>query len=225
MDLSQDMLNLLFGLGILFGIIQCFFGYRIFKIILGLMGFILGGILAGAIAFALSQEEAVAILAGLIGGCVGAILMVILYFVGIFLIGAFLGAGLGTALFLAAESNPEPAVLVILGIIGGVIALILQKFIIIVSTSFGGASNVVTGIAYFTTDAIKPTGFDRFFRTGRIHLETIYDQLFQPEERHFYIMLVCWIVLGIAGVTVQYSLFPARKMKKRITKSDLANME
>ena len=33
MDIPQDVMHLIIGLGILFGCIQCFFGFRIFKFI------------------------------------------------------------------------------------------------------------------------------------------------------------------------------------------------
>ena len=42
MDLHQDVLNVIIWLSILVGALQCFFGYRIFKIILGLTGFFIG---------------------------------------------------------------------------------------------------------------------------------------------------------------------------------------
>lgn len=196
MDLPQDVLNVIIGLSILLGALQCFLGYRIFKFILGLTGFLLGGALAGAIGYAISQEEAVALLAGIVGGFIGAALMVVLYFIGIFLIGALLGGVLGTVLFAVAGSNPEPAVLLILAVITGVVALIFQKFMIIVSTGFGGAFSVVTGIAYFTTGAIDPTNFESMFRSGGSYL---------------YAILLCWLALGIVSVIVQYISAPAKE--------------
>jgi len=200
MSIPQDVLNVIIGLGILVGAIQCFFGYRIFKFILGLTGFLVGGALAAAIGYALSQEEAVALLAGLVGGFIGAALMVALYFIGIFLIGAFLGGVLGAVLFAVAGSNPEPAVLLILAVIAGVVALVFQKFMIIISTGFGGAWSIVIGIAYFTTGAIDPTNIERLFRSGGSHL---------------YAIVLCWLALGIVGVIVQYKLIPTEEAEAR----------
>ena len=197
---SQVMLNVIIGLGILLGSVQCFFGYRIFKIIIGLTGFMLGGVLGGAIGFAASQEEWVALLSGIVGGFIGAALLMMLYFIGVFAIGAFLGVVLGTALFAAAKSNPEPAVLLILAVIGGVITIIIQKFMIILSTSFGGSWIVVTGIAYFTTDAIDPTNIERLFQTGGTHL---------------YVILIFWIALGILGMIIQNKTLPSTARGKR----------
>jgi len=196
MELPQDTLNVIIGLSILFGAVQCFFGYRIFKIILGLMGFLIGGVLAAAMGFAIFEQEIIALVSGLVGGIIGAALMVVLYFVGIFLIGAFLGGVLGTVLFAVAETYPEPVVLLILAVITGVIALIFQKFMIIVATGFGGAWSVVTGIAYFTTGAIDPTNLESMFRADGSQL---------------YIIVLCWIALGTVGVVVQYLSAPPPK--------------
>ena len=196
MDLPHDVLNVIIGSSVLVGAIQCFFGYRIFKFILGLTGFLVGGTLAGVVGFEVSKEEVVALLAGLLGGFIGAVLMATLYFIGIFLIGAFLGCIWGAVLFALAESNPDPPILLILSVIAGVIALIFQKLMIIVSTGFGGAWSVVAGIAYFTTGSIDPNNLERLFRSGGPHL---------------YAMVLCWIALGIVGVIVQYKSPPPKE--------------
>ena len=193
MDIPQDVMHLIIGLGILFGCIQCFFGFRIFKFILGLAGFLVGGVLAGAAGYAISQEEAVALLAGLVGGLIGSVLMVALYFIGVFLMGAMLGGVLGVAFAAAAQSDPEPAVLLILAIMGGGLAVAFQKFMIIVSTGFGGAWNVVAGIAYFTTGNMATGDIGQLIRSGGGQL---------------YAMLLCWIALGLVGVIVQYKTLP-----------------
>ncbi len=189
--MASELLSVVIGLSIVIGAVQCFFGYLIFKIILGLTGFLVGGVLAGAIGYAVSQQEIVALLAGLVGGAIGAALMVALFLIGVFLIGAFFGGVLGAALYAVAGNSPEPAVLLILAVIAGVLAVIFQKFMIILSTAFGGAWNVVTGIAFFTTGAIDPTDPMRFFQSGGTLLYTV---------------VLCWIALGIAGMVVQYRM-------------------
>lgn len=200
MKLPNDILSLILGIGIPVGAIYCFLGYRIFKFILGLTGFILIGAAAGGIGYALSHQEAIALLTGLAGGLIGAALMVALYYVGVFIVGAILGGVLGVVLSGAAGSSPEPAVLLILAIIGGVVALIIQKFMIILSTSFGGAGSIVLGIAFFTTGAVDPANINRLFRSGGILL---------------YAILLCWLALGIAGVIVQYKTVPTKEKKTK----------
>ncbi|MGA1841872.1 MAG: DUF4203 domain-containing protein [bacterium] len=195
MYLPQDVINVIIGFSIIIGAIECFFGYRIFKVILGLVGFLLGGSLAATIGYAIFRHETVALLTGLIGGLIGGASMVVLFFVGIFLIGAFLGAVLGSVLFAAAGNNPGPAVLLILAVIAGLIALIFKKFMIIVSTGFGGAWSVVTGIAHFT-GSIDLTNFNRIFSSAASRI---------------YPILLCWLALGIFGVIVQYKSAPSKE--------------
>lgn len=195
MDLHQDAFNIIIGLTILVGALQCFFGYRIFKLILGLTGFLIGGVLAAAIGSSFSQEVIFILLSGLMGGFIGAALMVTLYFAGIFLIGAILGSVLGTVLYAVAESQPDPAVLLITAVLVGIIALSFQKFMIIVSTAFGGAWGIIIGIAYFIT--------------GVINLSNP-EQTFSSDGKYLYAILLCWLALGIAGVINQYR-FAAKK--------------
>lgn len=183
MKIPPDLFALMIGLGILLGAIQCFFGYRIFKFILGAVGF-----LAGAVGYSASNEPFVAVLAGLVGGLLGAALLVGLYFVGIFLFGAFLGVVVGASFFAAAGGQPEPAVLLILAAIGGVLALIFQKFMIILSTAFNGAWNVVAGIACLATGTTDPANLEKFFR---------------PDGSQRFVAILCWIVLGAAGAIYQ----------------------
>ena len=193
MHLPQNILNGIIGFGVFVGVVQCFFGYRIFKLILGLTGFLLGGAMAVAISYASSQNEAVALLAGLVGGCIGAALLVAVYFLGIFCMGACLGAVLGAVLFAGAGNDPQPAVLLICAGIGGGLALIFQKFMIIFSTGFGGAWSVVAGLAYFISGEIDPTRVGNFFHATAT-----------PD----YTMLACWLALGMVGVIVQYKSAP-----------------
>ena len=75
MNIPQNSLNVIIVLSILIGAVECFFGYRLFKVVLGLVGFMAGVVVASAIAAELSQQGIVLLLAGLLGGCVGAALM------------------------------------------------------------------------------------------------------------------------------------------------------
>ena len=195
MNPPQDLFDGIMVLVILVGAVQCFFGYRLFRVILGLSGFLFGGFLAGTLGYTFSQEEVVAILLGLVGGIAGAGLMAMLYFVGIFLFGAFLGGILGGALFTVIGIDPAPVVLLLIpAVIAGVVALFYQRLMIILSTGFGGAWSVVTGIAYFVTGAGDPAKIDRLFNSG---------------GGHSYAFFLCWLGLGVAGVIVQHRSTPA----------------
>src|SRR3981081_4138289 len=75
---------------VLGGALSCFAGYRLFKVVLGIYGFILGALLASS---AMGGSNTVGmIVAALVGGIAGALLLMFAYFIGIALVGAGLGA-------------------------------------------------------------------------------------------------------------------------------------
>src|SRR5690242_2568483 len=75
---------------VLGGALACFAGYRLFKIVLGIYGFILGAMLASSMMGASNTAGMIA--AALVGGIAGALLLMFAYFIGIALVGAGLGA-------------------------------------------------------------------------------------------------------------------------------------
>lgn len=140
---------------IIFGFLFCFFGYIIFRILLAITGFILGGAIAVTALSASGDGEVIILLGGfLFGGIIGAALLYILYFLGVFLVGAGFGALAASILLALAGVDSDTALVFILTAAGagGVIALILEKIIVILGTSLNGASSIVTGIAVLIGD-------------------------------------------------------------------------
>jgi hypothetical protein len=180
-------------LALVAGFLTCFWGYRILKITLGITGFIVG--MAGGSSFGLSLapgNNAVALICGLVAGVIGAVLCVWLFFLGVFLLGASTGAIVGAAICSAAAIEPQPIILIVVAIIFGLIALALQKFMIILSTAFGGSYLITAGILHFITGVqnISPPWFSHH-QPGSVGLLG-------------YIALAFWIILGLAGVSFQY---------------------
>ena len=132
---------------IVIGLLTCFFGYRLFMLVLGLVGGLICGPLGYAATFEASAEPWLAIAGGVVGAMVGAALFVLLYWVGIFAMGAAFGVGLATATMLSLDVQPHAIGLIVAGVAAGVIAVLLQKTLIILATSFGGALAVSTGAA------------------------------------------------------------------------------
>lgn len=202
MELNREYIDLIVIGSIAIGALGCFFGYRIFKLILGILGFVLGAILAAWIANnILDGSQTIVVIAALAGGIICAVLMTFLYFIGIFVLGAILGGLLGTLIGTALEGYLQIIIQLILAVIGGVIALIFQKFMIIIATSLSGSWSAVTGIYYFIS--------------GDLDIYRIYQQpknlLFV--DIHFYIILLCWLILGVIGIFVQYKI-TGKKPKK-----------
>lgn len=127
------------------GLLACFAGYRIFRIVLGIYGFILGALLATSIVG--TENTWWTIAASLGGGLVGALVLIAAYFVGVALIGAGLGAMLANLIWAGLGREPHVLVVIALAIAGALAALALQRYVIIIATAFGGAQTVVVGVA------------------------------------------------------------------------------
>ena len=72
------------------GALACFGGFRLFRIVLGVYGFILGAMVTTSVMG--TSSTGALILAAVVGGLIGSVLMVAAYFVGIGLIGAALAS-------------------------------------------------------------------------------------------------------------------------------------
>jgi hypothetical protein len=125
------------------GIVATFFGYRLFRIVLAIFGFILGSLAASSI-FGVS-DTAPMIVAAVVGGLLGAAILIAAYFVGVALIGAGLGAFVANIAFAAGDRDPHFLVVVFLSITGAAAAMYLQRYFIIVGTGFGGAWTMIVG--------------------------------------------------------------------------------
>lgn len=123
---------------LLFGALECFFGYRIFRIITALVGFIVGGAIGGVLGFFAAQQIG-ALIGGLVVGILGGFLAFKLYKLGVFVICFFAGAALG--LVLGAAAGDQSMAFAFAGIAGlalGVLGVLLTGPLIIISTAIGG---------------------------------------------------------------------------------------
>ena len=176
------------------GAIACFAGYRLFKIVLGVYGFILGAMIASSM-MGVSNTTGM-VVAALVGGIAGALLLVFAYFVGIALVGAGLGALIAHVGWSWIGSGDPPAIAVILlSIVGSIGAMVLQRYVIIVSTAFGGAWTViVAGLALFgNRAATRPTA----------DVWILYPMTPAPASSA---VPIAWIILGLFGTAVQLGI-------------------
>lgn len=127
------------------GLLACFAGYQIFRVVLGIYGFILGVLLASSI---VGTDHTVWTVVASVGiGIVGALVLIAAYFVGVALIGAGLGAMVANVIWAYIGGEPHVLAVIVLAIAGALAALALQRYVIIVATAFGGAQTVVVGAA------------------------------------------------------------------------------
>jgi hypothetical protein len=181
---------------VLGGALSCFAGYRLFKVVLGIYGFILGALLASS-TMGVTNTTGM-IVAALVGGIAGALLLMFAYFIGIALVGAGLGALVAHVGWGYVGTGDPPAVAVIvLSILGSIGAMLLQRYVIIVATAFGGAWTVIVGALALAGDR----GAARAASTGDVWI--LYPMTPAPGQRW---VPIAWVALGLIGTAVQLGL-------------------
>jgi Domain of unknown function (DUF4203) len=186
------------------GLLACFAGYRIFRVVLGIYGFILGALFASNVVGG-EQSGAMMLAAAIGGGLVGALLLVAAYFIGVALIGAGLGAGAANLIWAAIGGEPHIAVVIVLAVLGALAALRLQRYVIIVTTAFGGAQTVVVGAAALMGNRAAASAAARA-------IYTVYPLNPMPDTM---LDALAAVVLGIAGVAVQLLVTAKGKHSKK----------
>jgi hypothetical protein len=132
------------------GLLTCFWGYRILKISLGIVGFITGAFGGWQIGLSLANNSTgIALGCALFGGLLGIVLCVWIYFLGIFFLGATAGTIVAAACSSGIGHQMQPLIFIVLPIAFGVVALLVQKFMIILSTAFTGSYLITAGIWSF----------------------------------------------------------------------------
>ena len=193
---SADILFYYAAIAVAAGLVECFFGYRIFRFILGVAGFVAAAVFFGSLGYELSGgSEPVSIIAGLAGGVLGACLFYYLYIIGVFFLGAILGFTIAMYVFSLMNMDVIPAVLYGAAIISGALAAVFQKPMLIIATAFGGSFAAVTGGAYILYRNFYP--LDPGF-------------LGNLEEDQLYRMAMIWFALGVFGLVVQLMILPRK---------------
>jgi hypothetical protein len=185
------------------GAVSCFAGYRLFKITLGIYGFIFGAMFASS-AMGVTNTTGM-IVAALAGGIVGALVLVFAYFIGIALIGAGLGAALAHFGWgYVRPGDPPIAVLIVLAVLGAVGAMLLQRYVIVMATAFGGA-----WILLLAALGIADRGAERASRVGDVWILYPTTLPGPPGSRAW--LPVAWIALGVVGAVVQLGITARKK--------------
>src|SRR3989337_1459150 len=127
------------------GLLACFAGYRLFRVVLAIYGFILGALLASS--FMGTEQTMAMVLSWIAGGIVGALILLVAYFAGVALLGAGIGAAAAHLVFAAFKTEPGVVVLILFSVAGALVALALQRYVIIIATGFGGAQTALVGAA------------------------------------------------------------------------------
>ncbi len=182
------------------GIISCFFGYRLFRIVLAIFGFILGALAASSL-FGVS-DTGLMLIAAVVGGLVGAFVLIAAYFVGVALVGAGLGAVIANLAFSTGGRDPSVFIVILCSVAGAVGATYLQRYFIIVGTAFGGAWTMIVGAMALVGDrtALKAAA------SGDVWVA--YPLNPAPGQRW---VPIVWIVLSLIGAGVQLGITGGEK--------------
>lgn len=199
-----------FSIGALvWGLLDCFFGYKIFKVTIGVLGAVGGAIVGQWAAQATGLDGWAAVAALVVGAALGAGLMFFLYVATVFLAGFGFGATLALLLLAHFDQNVALLAALVVGLVGGFAAVKLQKVVMILATSLLGAFRAVIALMYFTHQ------LDWFF----------YYQ--QPRNLPALIDGHAWffpvvLVLAAVGAVAQFEVGPAAKGGDKKKKADKA---
>jgi hypothetical protein len=171
------------------GLLACFAGYRLFKLVLGIYGFILGALMASTAVG--SAETWWMIAAAIGGGLIGALILVAAYFIGVALVGAGLAVLAVHLVWSQLGSDPHPVVVIVCAVLGALGALALQRYVIIVGSAFGGAWTAIVGGLSMRSDASKS-------------VEEVWLAYPASLESSRALIIAAWVALGIVGVIVQF---------------------
>ena len=182
------------------GLVACFAGYRVFRIVLGIYGFILGAFVATSAMG--TSDTAWLVGAAIVGGLVGALILIAAYFIGVALIGAGLAAIAVNIIWSQISGGEPPAwVTISAAVIGALASLSLQRYVIIIGTAFGGAWTALVGALALAGDRVRDTTADAVRAAAdRPDVWVLYPM--NPAPGQWWVLLA-WIVLGIAGLFVQ----------------------
>jgi len=190
------------------GAVACFAGYRLFRLVLGVYGFILGALVASS--YVGAAETWTLLFAALGGGAAGALILLGGYFVGVALVGAGIGALFVNLAWKPFGGDPHWLALLVAAAIGAIAAMSFQRYVIIVATAFGGAWTMLVGAAAL----MLGKGARAASATGDVWV--VYPSNAGPPGVWVY---VAWVAIALVGMYVQLHTSGKAARAKRKKKS------
>jgi len=166
------------ALALIFGLLQCFAGYRFFRFALAGTGFALGAASGASVAQLFTPDRVVIGISGAVLGLALVWLVTRIFLIGVFILGGLAGAAASAFLLQIFHKPPLSPLLIPLALVWGITAVVLQRWAVIVATAGVGAAMVIAAAL--------------FLHTSRTDLTQI------P-----YWALAGWVVLGSAGTFKQ----------------------
>jgi hypothetical protein len=177
------------------GALACFLGYRVFRLVLAIYGFVLGALLATSLLAPVETPWTLITAVG--GGVAGATVLILAYFVGVAFVGAALAALLVHLIWTRIGGEPHPLIVVLSCVLGALASMSVQRHVIIVGTAFAGAwTALIGGLLLLGNKAAQAAA-----AKGDVWLA--YPLNPAPGQRW---MLWAWLALGMIGTAVQWRL-------------------
>jgi hypothetical protein len=188
------------------GLLACFAGYRLFRLVLGIFGAIAGALVATSL---VGPDNTLWLVgAVLIGALVGALILIFAYFAGVALLGAGFGALTAHMLWTAFGAEPGLIAVLALSILGALAALWLERYVIIIATAVIGAQMaIVGGVALFADEATAATASRAVYRVYP------FDPLPATDWD-----LYGWIALALLGLLVQLGITAGARAGRKATR-------
>ena len=190
------------------GLLTCFAGYRLFRFVLGLYGFLAGAILASNMYGA--GNTWTLIMAVLVGGIVGAVVMVVAYFVAVGLVGAALAATLLNLGWRFVGGEPPTIVVIVVCVIGAVVALKAVRYVVVCGTAIAGSWTFFIGATALLGNP------KALIAASAPDIWVVYPIELIPANM---MVVLGWIALAVAGMAVQFKTTTPSGSKKAKVKS------
>lgn len=189
---------------LLAGVLACFAGYRLFRIVLGIYGFVLGAMIASSTMSA--SSTAAMLIAAIVGGLLGSVVLVFAWFVGVSLVGAGMAVAVAYLMWARIGTGDPPGwAIIVVAIAGAVGAMFIQRYVIVAGTAFAGAWTIVlAGGTLLAAQAIER----RSAASGDVWI------LYPTTPPSQWAMLA-WLALGVTGTIVQLSTSGPGKKRQR----------
>lgn len=181
----------------LFGLFTCFFGYRLFIVLVAAIGLVVGATFGYEVGIFFESQLAAFIIAVVLG-LLGAWASVMGYYAFIFIVGGFAFAFLTAFLFGLANGTAPVLLLIIVGVVGGFVSLWLQRILISFATAAQGAlASVFALIAIFSGGGIL------LYR--RLFYQLLSGEIPDKGGFWFYLSLILWMVIFGLGLWAQFT--------------------
>ncbi len=194
------IINVLLSLvAIVAGLVMCFWGWRLFDILIKIFGFLVGVSIGWILGGVISPNDIGTMFMALSTGILGFFTLPLMRRLAIFFLGMALGA-LVWLLLLLIGVMPSTLLLMLFCIAGGIGALVADKAIIIVTTSFSGSSLIVFKVASLFGANI-----------GSL-LRALMNSSSPDLAKGFLVVLVLsWVSVTIVGLLAQYRVIPIQE--------------